>query len=113
MTAWRFGRQPSAPDHSEWRVDDEAAQDGKESAFMTGSSKQESMLRHDVYLADGAAFSQASELLDHYGELAVSEAAQRASRSRDLGNVIHFCRWREVIRMIDMLSDDQVEGAIH
>lgn len=71
------------------------------------------MLRHDVYLSEGAAFSQASELLDRYGELAAAEAAQRASRSRDLGNVIHFCRWREVIRMIDMLSDDQVDGAIH
>jgi hypothetical protein len=71
------------------------------------------MLRHDVFLTAGAAFSEASELLDHYGELAVAEAAQRASRSRELGNVVHFCRWREVIRMIDMLSDEQVEGAIH
>jgi hypothetical protein len=71
------------------------------------------MLRHDVYLSDQAAFVEASQLLDVYGDLAVAEAAQRASRSRDLGNVVHFCRWREVIRMIDMLSDDQVDGALH
>jgi hypothetical protein len=97
----------------ERRVDDEAAQDRNQLASMPLSSKQETMLRHDVYLADRAAFVEARELIDIYGELAVAEAAQRASRSRDLGNVVHFCRWREVIRMIDMLGDDQVDGAIH
>jgi hypothetical protein len=80
---------------------------------MGRRSVQESQLRHDVYLSNRAAFVDASELIDRFGELAVVEAAQRASRSRDLGNVVHFCRWREVIRMIDMLSDDQVDGAIH
>ena len=80
---------------------------------MTATSNSEMMLRHDVYLSDGRTFAEASELLARYGELAVAEAAQRASRSRDLGNVIHFCRWREVIRMIDMLGDEQVDGAIH
>ena len=80
---------------------------------MTATSNPEMMLRHDVYLSDGRAFAEASDLLARYGELAVAEAAQRASRSRDLGNVIHFCRWREVIRMLDMLGDEQVDGAIH
>ena len=71
------------------------------------------MLRHDVFISDRAAFVDASELLDSHGEFAAVEAAQRASRSRDLGNVVHFCRWREVARMIDMLSDEQVDGSLH
>jgi hypothetical protein len=80
---------------------------------MAEAPDEESQLRHDVFLADRAAFVDARELIESYGELAVVEAAQRASRSRDLGNVVHFCRWREVIRMIDMLSDERPEGALH
>ena len=70
-------------------------------------------MRHDIFMSDRAAVADASELLDRFGEFAALEASQRASRSRDLGNVVHFCRWREVVRMIDMLSDDQPEGSLH
>ncbi len=36
------------------------------------------------------------ELLSEYGALAGNEAAARASRSREKGNVVHFCRWRQI-----------------
>jgi hypothetical protein len=41
------------------------------------------------------------------------EAASRANHSRSLGNVIHFCRWRQIERAIEMLSDSHVSGAVH
>ena len=48
------------------------------------------------------------------GAFAGSEAAARAGRSRDLGNVVHFCRWREIERMIELLSSfDRADATVH
>lgn len=60
-----------------------------------------------------AAYTEAAELIEHFGDYAGSEAALRADRSRDLGNLVHFCRWREVGRLIDLIRDDAVIGAVH
>jgi hypothetical protein len=70
-------------------------------------------LRHDVHLAGREALADASDLIANFGDHAPSEAAIRAHRSRALGNFIHFCRWREVERMIAMLRDEEVSGAVH
>jgi hypothetical protein len=70
-------------------------------------------LRHDVHFADRAAFGDAVELIERLGDFACSEAARRASENRELGNVVHFCRWRQIERMIEMLRDDEVTGAVH
>ena len=56
---------------------------------------------------------EASALIAEYGELAVVEAANRADRSRSLGNVIHFCRWRQVERTIEMLRGKDVTDTVH
>ena len=61
-------------------------------------------MHQPVYLSDASAAAEAAELIARFGIHAASEAAARADRSRDLGNVIHFCRWREVERMIETLS---------
>jgi hypothetical protein len=61
-------------------------------------------LHQAVYLSDASAAADAAELIARFGIHAASEAAARADRSRDLGNVIHFCRWREIERMIEALS---------
>ena len=53
------------------------------------------------------------KLIERFGEYAGSEAALRADRSRDLGNFVHFCRWREVARMIELIRDDAVTGPVH
>jgi hypothetical protein len=60
-----------------------------------------------------AAFTEAAQLIERFGPYAGSEAALRADRSRDLGNFIHFCRWREVARMIELIRDDAVTGPVH
>jgi hypothetical protein len=55
----------------------------------------------------------AAELLQRYGDDAGFEAAARAERSRDLGNVARFCHWRQIERVIATLSSDEVRGSIH
>ena len=70
-------------------------------------------MRPYVHLPDRAALAEASELIDRFGAFAAPEARLRADRSRDLGNVIHFCRWRQIERMIDMLGDPTVAGSVH
>ncbi len=75
--------------------------------------REEKQLSHDVHIADRAALGEAVALIERLGDFAGSEAAIRADRSRDLGNFIHFCRWRQIERMIVMLRDEAVTGAIH
>jgi len=55
-------------------------------------------------LADRRDLADADELIARHGPLAAAEAASRASRSRDLGNHIHFGRWRRIERWIDWLG---------
>lgn len=55
----------------------------------------------------------AAEMIETFGESASGEAAARAGRSRDLGNHIHFCRWRQIERLIDLLSCNEAAGTVH
>jgi hypothetical protein len=59
------------------------------------------------------ALDDAAELIEHYGDDAGFEAAARAERSRDIGNVAHFCHWRQIERVIATLSSDEVRGTVH
>ncbi len=59
------------------------------------------------------ALADASELIDRYGDDAGFEAAARAERSRDDGNVVRFCHWRQIERVIATLSSDEVRGSVH
>ena len=70
-------------------------------------------MRPSVHLPDRAALADAAELIDRFGAFAAPEARLRADRSRDVGNVVHFCRWRQIERMIDMLGDPSVTGSLH
>jgi hypothetical protein len=65
------------------------------------------------HIADRAAFTDARELIEHFGEAAADEAAARARKSRELGNIIHFCRWRQAGRIVLLLSEEQVSGTVH
>ncbi|HZC37327.1 MAG TPA: hypothetical protein VE221_01485 [Sphingomicrobium sp.] len=59
------------------------------------------------------ALADASDLMRRYGDDAGFEAAARAERSRDDGNVARFCHWRQIERVIATLSCDEVRGSIH
>ena len=66
-----------------------------------------------LYLADAGHVTDAAELIAVFGESAGIEASLRAGRSRDIGNHIHFCRWRQVERLIGVLSSDRALGTVH
>ncbi|MBN8812452.1 MULTISPECIES: hypothetical protein [Sphingomonas] len=65
------------------------------------------------YLGDRREIADANELIARFGELAGSEAAALADRSRDLGNHIHFCRWRQIERLIVLMSVGRAVGTVH
>lgn len=65
------------------------------------------------YINGRLALADAAELIDCYGESAALEAAVRAGRSRDEGNVMRFCHWRHIERLIATLSSDEVHGTVH
>lgn len=66
-----------------------------------------------VHLTDAAAVHEAAELIERFGNFAADEAAARASHSRGLGNVIHYCRWRQIQRLIECLEAGNVEATRH
>ena len=66
-----------------------------------------------VHISDAAAVHDAAELIDRFGQFAADEAAARASRSRDLGNVVHYCRWRQIQRLIEYLDSGNIEASVH
>ena len=70
-------------------------------------------LRDHVHLTDRAAVADADELIRRFGDYAESEAALRASRSRSLGNVVHYCRWRQIERMIGLLAAGRSGETVH
>ena len=65
------------------------------------------------HLADRRAVTDATALIAAHGPAAGIEAAARASRSRDLGNHIHFCHWRQIERLIVYLTVERPIGTLH
>jgi len=70
-------------------------------------------MEEPLFIADRATLDGATDLIARFGPVAASEAAQRAEHSRDRGNVLHFCRWRQVERLILLLDDAAPFGTIH
>ncbi|WP_324808474.1 hypothetical protein SH584_03090 [Sphingomonas sp. LY29] len=66
-----------------------------------------------LFISGRAALTDAAMLIDAYGDDAGFEAAARAESSRDKGNVIRFCHWRQIERVIVTLSDRAVTGTVH
>jgi len=65
------------------------------------------------YLSDRTSYEDAAELIAIFGDNAGYEASARADRSRDLGNHIHFCRWRQIERLIVLLKQAAPVGTVH
>ena len=66
-----------------------------------------------TFISSRVALADAAELLDQFGIHAASEAAARAAGSRDAGNVVRFCHWRQIERVIETLSSREAAGTIH
>ncbi|MFA6117226.1 MAG: hypothetical protein WC729_24725 [Sphingomonas sp.] len=65
------------------------------------------------YLADRGEVADATTLMALFGDDAGLEAAARADESRDIGNYLHFCRWRQIERLILLLSAESAIGTVH
>jgi hypothetical protein len=65
------------------------------------------------FISGRPALADAAELIEEFGDNAGLEAAVRAERSRDAGNVVRFCHWRQIERVIVTLSSDEVRGSVH
>ena len=66
-----------------------------------------------LFISGRAALADAADLISRFGDDAGFEAALRAERSRDDGNVVRFCHWRQIERVIASLSSDEVLGTVH
>jgi hypothetical protein len=88
----------------------------RQAGLRGGQGKREhpgKSVHNHVHVQDRAALADANDLIVQFGEHARLEAASRADRSRSLGNVIHFCHWRQIERTIEMLSGGDVTGTVH
>jgi len=65
------------------------------------------------FIAGRVALDEASDLMTRFGDEAGLEAAARAEQSRDDGNLVRFCHWRQIERVIATLSCDEALGTIH
>lgn len=65
------------------------------------------------YLAATHPDRDAADLLARFGQEAGGVARARAAESRRLGNHIHFCRWREVERLIEALGENPGGQTVH
>ncbi|MEO7277959.1 MAG: hypothetical protein ABIW33_08055 [Sphingomicrobium sp.] len=66
-----------------------------------------------IFIRDRGSLDDAADLIARFGEEAGVEAAVRAQRSRDDGNVLRFCHWRQIERVIAALASGEVLGSIH
>ncbi len=62
---------------------------------------------------DREAATTAQHLMAEHGADAGEAAAARARESRNLGNHIAFCRWRQVERLLAVLVSDEPMGTRH
>lgn len=68
---------------------------------------------HLPILVDRRSYDDAAALIETFGQDAGVEAALRADASRERGNHIHFCHWRQIERMLVLLSVEQTMGTVH
>lgn len=76
------------------------------------TSESTNLIQHP-FVADRASALDAARLLAELGDDAAAAAKARAEVSRERGNVIHFCRWRQIERLIGVMADTDSEQTRH
>ena len=67
----------------------------------------------DIFIAGRDSLADAQQLMRDFGSEAQLQAAVRAEQSREAENILKFCHWRQVDRLIDALAADEVQGTVH
>ncbi len=67
----------------------------------------------DLFIAGRSSVSDAQDLIREFGPEASLQAAVRAEKSRDADNILKFCHWRQVERLIDTLAANEPQGTVH
>ena len=92
--------------HGQRNIDDVCRQSGNRLRIISADMDS-------PFIHGRLALADASDLIERYGDDAGFEAAARADRSRDEGNIARFCHWRQIERVIATLSDEEIRGTIH
>ena len=66
-----------------------------------------------LFIAGRDSLSDAQDLMHEFGGEAALQAAVRAEQSRGAENIVKFCHWRQVERLIDALAAEEPQGTIH
>lgn len=66
-----------------------------------------------LFIASRASLSDAQDLIREFGGEAALQAAVRAEQSRGAENILKFCHWRQIERLIDALAADEPQGTVH
>jgi hypothetical protein len=66
-----------------------------------------------LFIAGRTSLSDAQDLIRDFGTEAALQAAVRAEKSREAENLLKFCHWRQVERLIDALAAEEARGSIH
>lgn len=67
----------------------------------------------DLYIAGRASLDDAQDLIREFGPRAQLQAAVRAEKSREAENILKFCHWRQIERLIDALAAEEPYGTLH
>jgi hypothetical protein len=67
----------------------------------------------DLFIAGRTSVTDAEELMREFGVEAALQAAVRAEQSRGAENILKFCHWRQVERLIDALAAEEPQGTVH
>jgi hypothetical protein len=74
---------------------------------------QGSDMTESAFTVNRTSADLATEMMALFGSEASGEAARRASHSRNSGNVVGYCAWRQAQRLIIVLGTDVPEGTVH
>ena len=66
-----------------------------------------------LFIACRGSLADAEELMREFGTEAALQAAVRAEKSRGAENILKFCHWRQVERLIDALAAEEPQGTVH
>jgi hypothetical protein len=66
-----------------------------------------------LFIAGRDSLSDAQDLMREFGGEAGLQAAVRAEKSRGAENILKFCHWRQIERLIEALAAEEPQGTLH